>query len=36
MIELGMHTDNWRTLSGNFQAAVESAVKYNCRTSNSG
>ena len=28
MIELGMHTDNWRTLSGNFQAAVESAVKY--------
>ena len=28
MIELGMHTDNWRTLSGNFQMAVESAVKY--------
>jgi sugar phosphate isomerase/epimerase len=28
MIELGMHTDNWRTLSGNFQAAVDSAVKY--------
>ncbi len=28
MIELGMHTDNWRTLSGNFQAAVASAVKY--------
>lgn len=28
MIELGMHTDNWRTLSGNLQTAVESAVKY--------
>lgn len=28
MIELGMHTDNWRTLSGNFKAACESAVKY--------
>jgi sugar phosphate isomerase/epimerase len=28
MIELGMHTDNWRTLSGNFAAAVASAVKY--------
>jgi sugar phosphate isomerase/epimerase len=28
MIELGMHTDNWRTLSGNFKAAVDSAVKY--------
>jgi sugar phosphate isomerase/epimerase len=28
MIELGMHTDNWRTLSGNFRTAVESAVKY--------
>ncbi len=28
MIELGMHTDNWRTLSGNFKTAVESAVKY--------
>jgi len=28
MIELGMHTDNWRTLSGNFTAAVDSAVKY--------
>ena len=28
MIELGMHTDNWRTLSGSFQAACESAVKY--------
>ena len=28
MIELGMHTDNWRTLCGNFPTAVESAVKY--------
>ncbi|MHB9047084.1 MAG: sugar phosphate isomerase/epimerase family protein [Pirellulales bacterium] len=28
MIELGMHTDNWRTLSGNFQAGAESAVKH--------
>ncbi len=28
MIELGMHTDNWRTLSGNFSTAVESAVKH--------
>jgi sugar phosphate isomerase/epimerase len=28
MIELGMHTDNWRPLSGNFRAAAESAVKY--------
>ena len=28
MIELGMHTDNWRLLSGNFRAAAESAVKY--------
>ena len=28
MIRLGMHTDNWRTLSGNFQAAVHSAVKH--------
>lgn len=27
MIHLGMHTDNWRTLSGNFRAAAESAVK---------
>ena len=26
MIELGLHTDNWRTLSGSFQAAAESAV----------
>jgi sugar phosphate isomerase/epimerase len=28
MIELGMHTDNWRTLSGSFETAVDSAVKY--------
>lgn len=28
MIRLGMHTDNWRTLSGSFQAACESAKKY--------
>ena len=28
MIRLGMHTDNWRTLSGSFNAAIDSAVKY--------
>jgi sugar phosphate isomerase/epimerase len=28
MIELGLHTDNWRALSGSFQTACESAVKY--------
>ncbi len=28
MIELGLHTDNWRTLSGSFETAVECAVKY--------
>lgn len=28
MIELGMHTDNWRVLSGNLRSAVQSAVKY--------
>jgi sugar phosphate isomerase/epimerase len=28
MIELGLHTDNWRTLSGSFNAACDSAVKY--------
>ena len=27
MIELGMHSDNWRQLSGNLQAAIDSAVK---------
>ncbi len=28
MIELGMHTDNWRPLSGSFKLAAETAVKY--------
>jgi sugar phosphate isomerase/epimerase len=28
MIELGMHTDNWRTLSGNFQTAVDCALRH--------
>ena len=28
MIELGLHTDNWRTLSGSFQAACEAAVRH--------
>ena len=28
MIRLGMHTDNWRTLSGSFEAGCESAEKY--------
>lgn len=28
MIELGLHTDNWRTLSGSFQAAIDAAVKH--------
>ncbi len=28
MIELGMHTDNWRPLSGNFRTAAAAAVKY--------
>ncbi len=28
MIELGLHTDNWRPLSGSFETATESAVKY--------
>ncbi len=27
MIELGMHTDNWRCLSGNFKTACEAIVK---------
>ena len=31
MIDLGLHTDNWRPLSGNFQTAVETAVKYGLR-----
>lgn len=29
MIRLGMHTDNWRTISGSFETACESAEKYN-------
>lgn len=28
MIQLGMHTDNWRCLSGSFQTACEAAVKH--------
>jgi len=28
MIELSMHTDNWRTLSGSLQQAVEAAKKF--------
>ena len=28
MIELGLHTDNWRVLSGDFRTAAETAVKY--------
>jgi len=28
MIELAIHTDNWRVLSGSYKLAVESAVKY--------
>ncbi len=28
MIELSMHTDNWRPLSGSFKQAAETAVKY--------
>lgn len=28
MIQLGLHTDNWRTLSGNFNTACEAAVKF--------
>jgi sugar phosphate isomerase/epimerase len=28
MIELGVHTDNWRCLSGSFKAACEATVKY--------
>src|SRR3989304_5205918 len=28
MIELGLHTDNWRVLSGSFKAATDAAVKY--------
>jgi sugar phosphate isomerase/epimerase len=28
MIELGMHADNWRPLSGSFHAAADSAVQH--------
>ena len=28
MIHLGMHTDNWRTLSGNVEQAVKSAKEH--------
>jgi len=28
MIELGIHTDNWRPLSGSYKTAAEAAVKY--------
>ncbi|HIQ20153.1 MAG TPA: sugar phosphate isomerase/epimerase, partial [Planctomycetes bacterium] len=28
MIQLGLHTDNWRPLSGSFRTAAETAVKY--------
>jgi len=31
MIELGMHADNWRTLSGGVKQAAETAVKYGLR-----
>lgn len=27
MIELGMHTDNWRTLCGNFHTATQAAIR---------
>lgn len=28
MIELGMHSDNWRQLSGNLRCAIDSAVRH--------
>lgn len=28
MIEIGLHTDNWRTLSGSFEMAAEAAVRH--------
>jgi sugar phosphate isomerase/epimerase len=28
MLELGMHTDNWRTLGGSFELAVEKTVEF--------
>ena len=27
-IEIGLHTDNWRTLSGSFEMAAEAAVRH--------
>lgn len=29
MVELGMHTDNWRTLSGSFELGIDKAVEFN-------
>ncbi len=31
MIELGLHTDNWRPLSGSFHTAIDAAVKYDIK-----
>jgi sugar phosphate isomerase/epimerase len=31
MIQLGLHTDNWRPCSGSFQTACETAVKYDLK-----
>jgi hypothetical protein len=31
MIQLGLHTDNWRALSGSFQAVCDAAVKYDLK-----
>ncbi len=31
MIELGLHTDNWRTLSGSFRQAAETAARFQLR-----
>lgn len=31
MIELGMHTDNWRTLSGDFRTAATAAQRHGLR-----
>jgi len=31
MIELGIHTDNWRPLSGNFKTACQTTVKHGLR-----
>ena len=35
MIELGLHTDNWRPLSGSFQIAAETADDPSQRASDS-